>query len=843
MKAALEKTLVTSLSALLVGMAAAGEPASQRELLEHSARPQQNLIPDPEMPVAPAAVERAAPARQNPAPWLTAEERLWGLLRAGRLDDLENGIEETKRRYPDWRPPVRMTRLLDEARQRRALASAEGEVLISLSRTMPEHFGCREIDNLWRLADAYADAGRPDEALEVYRRILNECTAPAHRLATLQKSATLFPPDEYLDLIDEEYGRNPGRQIGRMRLEMRRGAATGQAAVGRFGAAIDLMAPILAQVLAERDVDSARLLGWSYEKTGDSGQSLDWLARVAEWTGEADDRLALAFALSRAGRDDEAATILTEVGGDSPEAGRLLRDIMISRAARAADAGDCGAAVDLFVQAAGAAPLEPAQATQQAWALYDCGRFDESAAIFAERYDAEPDEASARGLVLSDWRRQRLDHARAIADSSGGPLEDRLPADPLPRRRGEIDYEKLALTDDGVVEIVRIREWAALAGAGWSTRQGDGPSRLDAWRAPVLAFEYRVDRHRFAFAAERLDLESDDMGPGDFPVNTDRVTGVSITDSESGPWEPLAAWVYDGDIEWRAEIGATPTDGEVSATWQGRLGVARFDAESGWAFSAVRVPIEESILSWTGARGGVVVDGVEVDLPFSWGRVTRNGIDANGYLAVTDRWTLSGDLKAGDYRGHNVESNMGGQFYGLAERRLDSGGDVGFWAGPYLYLAGFGDNRSKFAPGHGGYFSPSWLVGSGLAARWRRESTARAWYFEARGSAGFQRHEEDATDLIPDEGLEQRVLEVLDLQPEDLGRFGSNSESGFAGTLELEGVRRIGQSDWHIGGFLRGRVSPEFDNAAAMVTIRYGVPQPRHAIRRQFRERFVSMGQ
>jgi hypothetical protein len=204
MKAALEKTLVTSLSALLVGMAAAGEPASQREVLEHHARPQQNLIPDPEIPipdsetripdpkipipdsgipVAPASVERASPARHNPSPWLAAEERLWGLLQAGRLDDLEDGIRETKRRYPDWSPPSRMTRLLDEARQRRALATAEGEALISLARTMPEHFACQQINHLWRLADAYLDARRPDDALDVYRRILDECADAGHRLA------------------------------------------------------------------------------------------------------------------------------------------------------------------------------------------------------------------------------------------------------------------------------------------------------------------------------------------------------------------------------------------------------------------------------------------------------------------------------------------------------------------------------------------------------------------------------------------------------------------------------------------------------------------------------------
>jgi tetratricopeptide (TPR) repeat protein len=846
MKAGLERILVTVLTALVVGLVAADETPDQREVLEYESRPQQNVIPDPEIPVAPAPPSVPAqgqPAAPGPPRWRVDETRLWHLLEAGRLDELEEGIAATARRYPDWRPPARLTRLLEQALQRQALAAAEGTELISLAKTLPGRFTCREIDNLWRLADAYAAEGRSDEALAVYRRILADCDDRDHRLATLQKGVALFPADEYRRRLDEEYARNPGAELGRMLLDARRAAATDAATAGRFQSALDLMDPVLGIALAARDVDSARLLGWSYEQTGEKEKSLDWLRLAAEWTGTSTDRLTLAFALTRAGHDEEAASIVEGLAEESPEARHLLRDILVSRASRSAGSGDCAAAVDLYEEASRLAELTPADESQRAWALYDCERFDESSAVFTDLYVSSPDDAAARGLVFSDWRRHRLDHTWHVAEAHGGPLQRRLPDKPLPRRRGDIDYGRLTLTEDGRVEILLVREWAALAGIGWSTRQGDGPSRLDAWRAPVMAFEYRMDRHRFALVADRLDLDSDDMGPGDFPVNTDRVTGVQITDSESGPWEPLASWVYEGDLLWRAEVGATPVEGEVSATWQGRLGAARLNAGSGWSLDAVRVPVEESILSWTGARGRVEVDGSPVDLPFSWGRVTRNGVDANGYLGVSDRWTLSGDLKVGDYRGHNVESNFGGQFYGLAERRLDGEGDAGLWAGPYVYLSGFEDNRSKFAPGHGGYFSPSWLAGAGIAARWRRGSTERPWYFEARGSAGYQRHEEDATDLIPDDGLEQRVLNVLGLQPEDLGGFGSNTEGGFAGTLELEGLRRIGRSDWHVGGFVRGRVSPEFDNAAAMVTIRYGLPQPRHTIRRQFRERFVNMGQ
>ena len=147
------------------------------------------------------------------------------------------------------------------------------------------------------------------------------------------------------------------------------------------------------------------------------------------------------------------------------------------------------------------------------------------------------------------------------------------------------------------------QEWAGLLGGGWSTRRGEGPSELNAWRLPVLEFEYQHNRNRFEFRVTRLDLDSGAMSPGDFPVNTPDITGVSITDSESGLWEPVFTWVYETGVIWTLQAGATPIEGR-SVGEPCRAASVRRNTEKTMAGSldAVRDPVEQSILSWTGRQ-------------------------------------------------------------------------------------------------------------------------------------------------------------------------------------------------------------------------------------------------
>jgi len=829
----------------LIGLASAQESPPQSEVLDIEARDQQNLIPDAEIPTAESEqeVEALPPETASPPPWAAEEERLWGLLRAGRLDGFEAEVAAVSAKYSQWSPPPRMLQVAEEARQRQAVAAAEGRALVELSRRYPGTFNCSEINNLWRLSDAYRELDSAAEARAVYARILAECENPEHRLATFQKSADLFARDDYLQLLDYEYVRNPEPALARLRLEARRSAATQAAESGDCEESLRLLTPVQEQAFETQDVDSGRLFGWCYAATGAIDDAVYWREAVAGWTDSDNEMAALAAVLASAGRREEALVIAGDLSDRNPQAGRLIADILLGQAGEMMAAGDCQKTFDLIEAAAVFAAPTLDNRRLGAWALYDCGRDTEASDAFALLYGEAPEDNVAQGLLLSDYRRRALEHTENIATTYGGPLVQRLPAEALPRRRGDVDYTMLILTEDVRITILRRREWASLAGIGWRTRRGDGPSELDGWTLPVLEVEYQHDRHHFEFSATRFDLDSGDMGVSDFPVNTPDITGVSITDSESGLWEPVVSWGYEAvGLLWTAQLGMTPIEGDVSSTWQGRFGVAQLDADSGWSVAAVRVPIAQSILSWVGVSGAMEVNGNIVDIPFDWGRVTRNGLDAAGYMKILDDWTLSGDLRFGDYRGHNVESNFGGQFYGLAETRWSGTGESGLWWGPYLYLSGFDKNLSHFSPGHGGYFSPDWLVGAGLAGRWRRDSGSEdPWYLEVRGSAGYQTHEEEASELIPDAGLRQQLLDLLGLNPGDLGSFGSNKESGFAGTLEAEGLRRIGSSRWHVGGYIRGRISPEFDNFATMLVVRYGLEQPRRTVRRQYKEQFSLM--
>jgi hypothetical protein len=820
------------------------ESSQQTEIIRDETSEQKNIIPDPDIPISETAPPVATPT--GPPAWQEREDALWDLLRAGRLDDVAVSIREISSDYPEWTPPDRLTQLLREAHQRKALESSRGDpaALIEMAAMYPQLFGCNEIGNSWALADAHVVLGESERAAEIYRQLLGQCVDAGHRLTTLQKSASVMNVDDYRSLLDAETERypTPDQTLDQMRLASYREAATQAAGNGDWSVALDYLANIDEVVLRLEDADAARLNAWSLRELGRPGDAVPWLERAVSWTNDPGVRADLAMTYMEAGDEERAELVAAEIAEHDADSRKLLYGLVSERAATALENQQCGEALRLGELAGTYGTPERPDHFVEAWALYQCSEYAASAEAFTRLYEAQADDDSARGIILNDYHLQRLEHAAGIAAGSGGPLAEKLPSETdMPRRRGAIDYSRLTLSKDATVSVIRDRGWAALGGVGWSSRQGDGPSRLDAWRLPLLELEISRDLHRFEFQATRLQLDSDSMEPGDFPMNTRRVTTRGITESASGLWEPLASWVYKGDLEWLAVLGATPVEGVVSSTWQGRIGAARRDSDSGWEFSALRVPVSESVLSWTGVKGFADVDGARVIFPFTWGRVTRNGIETSAYIKQGQDWTLSGSLRAGSYRGKNVPDNNGGQFYGMAERELRRTDSAAVSLGPYVYLSAFEDNLGKFTPGHGGYFSPSWLYGAGLAGRYRKQSAGHPWYLELRASAGYQRHKEDSAELIPDSGLRQQFLDALNLQPGDLGSFGSNTETGFAGTLELEGLRRIGQSRWHWGGYLRGRVSPEFDNYAAMLLLRFGSRQNDYEIRRQFAEPFRMM--
>jgi len=817
-----------ALGLLLAGLGAVGAEGPlppQEHVLDYEARPQRNVIPDADIPTG-FPEEAAAPKAR---PWQDEEDALWALVRDRRLDVLDAEIARMRDAWPDWNPPERLLALAAEARIRQAIGDARGRGddrgLIRLAGEHPGYFGCRDLGNAWALAEALERIEGTAEAAAVYRRLLGACQGTNGRIANLRKLRPLIPPVDFLEILNRAGDSDPTLAASpayeRMQRESRREVAAHAADQGDFDGVVAALEPAAPGIEAERDTAAAALLAWGYARTGRPTEALAWEERLAAWGARRGS--ALAQARLAAGDPEGALEAAEAAAPNDPEAARLAFGL---RSERATDAQDCQARMDELAAAERWGELNPDQRRMRAWSLHDCGRHAEAAERFAGLYRETGSDDDARGVVVSNWQARQLEVAETLAEQTGGPLAARLPEEALPMDTTGIDYARLSLSDDGRVEVLHQRGWSAWAGAGFISRQGDGPGRLDAWRAPLLRASLTEDVNAWRIDLDRLDLESDPAAAGDWPLNV-AVPYTPRTDTTTDGIEGRISWRRDrqfagGGLDIEAALGFTPTGQDIDATWTGRLAAGRGAGRSGWTVALERDSVRESITSWTGTGGHLTVDGTTYALPFDWGRVTRSGLEFSGYSALGTVWTLGGSVKAGFYEGENVPDNTGGELYALLQRSLWAAGAWRLSAGPWLYASAFEKNLGRFSPGHGGYFSPAWLAQSGLAGRLTGSSAESPWTLDARLDLGWQRHKEDAADLIPDAGLERRFLATTGLAPESLGRFEARTRSGFAGGVELEGMRRIGNTVWHVGGLVSARFAPQYDEATAMLVFRYG---------------------
>lgn len=804
----------------------------QDNVLDYESRSQSHVIPDPDIPVNPPWADE--PAIQGPPPpWQPEEDALWELLRESRLEALEEAIGRMRESWPDWSPPQRLVELAAQARIRQAISSARATgddgALVGLGTSHPAYFGCQDLGNAWARAEALGRLnGRPEEAA-VYRDLLGRCPDPASRIANLQKLRALTSSRDFLAILVETEasdgslaGRPEFRDIDR---QTRHELAASSAREGNFAAAEEVLRPAGAEIIAAQDADGAAILAWACSELGRTAEALEWEERLASWG--VDRGIALPRARLAAGDEAGALKSAEAIAAHDPDAARLAFGIRTSRAATAAD---CQGALRELTAAERLGTLEREHRRLRAWALNACGRHAEASAAFADLYRETGADEDAEGLLVADWRGRRLQHSEALAQELHGPLAERLPGEKLPREGENIRYERLTLSDDGRVRVLHRRGWSAWGGLGFLSRRGDGPGRLDAWRSPLARASFRNDAHEWRVDADHVDLESDPASPADWPLSVPDYL-PDMTESTDGI-EGRIAWrryrkYAPGDFDVQAALGFTPTGQEISSTLTGRLALGRGEAGSGWTVALERDSVRESVTSWTGSSGALTVDGTTtIPLPFHWGRVTRTGLALSGYFGLDDRWHGGGSARAGSYTGENVPDNVGGELYGELQRDLWESGSWRFSAGPWIYASAFEKNLGRFSPGHGGYFSPAWLVQTGLSARMGGQAGDGPWYFDARLDAGWQRHREDAAPFIPDRTLRARFLAATGLAEGDLGTFESRTRSAFAGGLELEGMRRIGETAWHAGGLVSLRMAPQYDESTAMILVRYGSQPP-----------------
>lgn len=557
---------------------------------------------------------------------------------------------------------------------------------------------------------------------------------------------------------------------------------------------------IAAEILARRDVDMALLGGWNALRQADYARSDEWFGAAHRWRPMAESAYGLALSAWRQGRLDEALAHAQPYTPDHAPSRELVADVLLARAARTEDDVQALADLDAAVRYR---PLTRGARLQRGWLLYRLGRYEEAADAFAALYHEAPDEESANGLLEAYLQLGDGHRLAELSRDDQGPLgtlwRTRKAADLYGRKRflaaeHAAPGARAALhnIDTGALELAAL----------WRNKSGDsGLSQLEATALPVVDASQVLDGvNRLYVRGYRVDLDAGALPPGalvgSYPAAGQPYVVRPTTELNDGlAWR--LGFRRDGVVSTYIELGLTPDNGQQSADLTGLLGLSHHADEHQVAVEAFRESVRDSVLSYTG-----IVD------PYSdrsWGGVRRTGLRARGYRTLGDGWGVYAEAEWAELTGEDVADNEALVGTLSVSRDLGLAGFDYFSIGPALHLQHYDQNLSHFTLGHGGYFSPESLVGLGASVAFLTEE-AQQWMVRGLFNVGLQTLDEDASPFFP-------------LAPD--GRtYDDNEDEGLSFTGQLSSVWRL-SDHWQLGAGLFLQRSPEFDQEAATVFVRY----------------------
>lgn len=287
---------------------------------------------------------------------------------------------------------------------------------------------------------------------------------------------------------------------------------------------------------------------------------------------------------------------------------------------------------------------------------------------------------------------------------------------------------------------------------------------------------------------------------GKFYKNYNGQQMVSAPDNDS-------LTVHEASAKWRSRerfpffdsrleilLGTSPLGGAVDST-----PVFKVTATTGrWSADLHRTGVNDSILSITG-----------LDDPYSnqqWGRVVKNGVSAgrNFSFGKNSWFSLNGGFDT--YRGVNVWHNNSLQLNAAAGRTfaIQNGDQVTLG----LYATGmhFDHNSNFYTFGHGGYYSPDFMLTAGPLFRYNT-SSCKDYRIDFQISIGWMVEKNADAPKYP---LHYEIVDDFTKSAIDelQGTYTGDDTEGLVGSMRFEGWKIISK---HVaaGGFFSMGVSSE----------------------------------
>ncbi|MBU2979248.1 BCSC C-terminal domain-containing protein [Alteromonas sp. C1M14] len=238
--------------------------------------------------------------------------------------------------------------------------------------------------------------------------------------------------------------------------------------------------------------------------------------------------------------------------------------------------------------------------------------------------------------------------------------------------------------------------------------------------------------------------------------------------------------------------------GQVSATW--------FLPRVTLATSVFRKEKQDSMLSQTGTY--------DANHESPWGYVIEDGIRLLAAYGITTNLSLAGTLQLSQLSGELVKDNeaislrtdLSYNIASVVSSKLD------YWRlGPYTSYTEYRHNLSGFTYGNGGYFSPDYLISTGIYTELLTAET-RHWQIKLKGTLGVSHLAEQDDPRFP--------LYTDETPDNDNASLGYNRSTGVSGNLMVEGQYRL-TDNWIVAGYMGKAFAVEYQAFEAGLQIRW----------------------
>ena len=755
---------------------------------------------------------------------VVSDDYLWELYKSGQFTKLDKLIQQTKRAHPGWLPNAKLEKLLFEhkviRRVSRAIKQQNFAIVLKNYQMQPEVFGCER--NQWRLfiAKAYLKRKKVEHALDVYNEILTSCDFTV-RFETLEHAAKYLSESEFETIFKQQ------KQWALSRTEKKALSQLNQKRLLRLAQqanekndnvqALRLANKLSLLLMKTKESPMLEALAWLYFEQKQFMLALKHFKVAYKQQPSKSALEGMAYTYLKLGKYSELEGLL-DAHLNEFEGTDVLVNTLPVLAGQSLTDKDYEKVLQFLIELKALRELQTNELEMMAWADYHLKKFSQAAALFEQLYQTQPSLSYAQGLYFSLLQLGQQDKLMVLSQKLGGELRRLVMLVKTNNSQTLEQSQALAVSNDNYPKV-HMTQMSRDRSGNFALSRLNLQKRVLAFSMPsILRNENSKDKILFQY--ERFDMNLGDgtlpqaftpnqpFNPG-FAIGSMQDIGQSnyalpVIQNKHHGYEWSLGYAYGAsDVTYELQVGQLVYNAFNLSALKMDASYQHEDDNSMYRLELYKKPLPSSLLSYLGLPDPY--KGTEY-----WGAVSRYGGEATGYMALTNDWSLSGSVVAESRSGEKVATNEYTSVYTGLSYQFDLRDFLYFTAGPYMRWEHSTMNQNHYTIGHGGYFSPQFLLDKGLSLSFMT-AVDKPWLVKTSASVGYQNIREDSSPYFP---LGSNT--VL-----NAASYSSSVNAEFHYQLNVSGVFALTEQ-WRVHtSFLRSQSNVGYNESSYMFGITY----------------------